>query len=742
MIKLILTPKTQPISYIFNKDRVTIGRAAAEHVQPDLPLPLEDVQPDHVRIEELDGCFIIFNHANDPLTTLNGKPFRKKLLQNGDQIEIHSISISFLGESLESESGGNRSAEENVSDFEEDGTSPAELINLLAEIQTTALKETSDHKKAVPPKVNSLPETDIDALLKQVEELELAFNKSEKIAVQQAVSTAKPAVQQAAPSVSIVQKNAPSITARHQSLKDDYLRHLDDDHEGDKDKSAHNRVILSWKSVTTLFGGILLFICAAFAIFYISLIERSEKEEIKVAAAVADVVMALNFAQINRALPQNQNWSDPDFLKHNLTAVLATGYTPLANVDTHGQFMGTSYILRIYTSSDLSHFLVIAQPNANLLQWLSAKNVILVDSQHMELRKINDLRALNRLLVDPTLDSSNSQEISTLVSQGELIPLEMLSELQKDTGFSSPKALAFLRPGAENYIYNALRYYHFGEFLAKKAVDFYENQENEHDVGLLMQEIDILMKLKNIVLYTTGGLQSAVAAQKALATFVPQHKFLFGYLQLTQRGQALGSHLLIDDSSTEVADLYDFKTRQQNIVKQRNPLFICAKNAFSKAHGTYAASLPVQFRNYSSATDLGHIIAESIVNKPVSESQNEVPEVSLGNYLEAINRAKNLEELGKATTSAATVLKNEHKLDADRIHDFKIKFHAEVVDKLDQFLLSPKRSLQAAKVDKVKRPDMIQILKNAPLEDTEEYEYYLSEFDLLSPAEKHTPETI
>ncbi|MBA2728022.1 MAG: hypothetical protein H0U49_07605 [Parachlamydiaceae bacterium] len=540
MIKLTLTPKTQPVSYVFEKNRIAIGstlldtfkipsdpgnvskplhaeknsnpRSKAKKFpteenskvishQPDLPLPLPNLLPEHVTIEEIDDKYLAINVSNDPFTTLNGAPFRKKFLSNGDIIEIQSISIEF------------------------------EALRTLA--------------TPIPQRINP----NVDDLLRRVEELEASLREASGLNPLPKDHSQLPETDNHS-----FDLNPQNPNLRRKSLKDDYLRDLDEENEGDpiKNPNATPRFVISWTALFSFIVGLLFFCGAAFSIFYYSMIERSEREEIKVAAAVADVVMALNFAQINQALPQNQNWSDPDFLKHNLTAVLANRYKPLANIDSHGQFHGTSYILRIYTSNDLAHFLVIAQPNASLLQTLVPKSAIIVDSNIMELRKTKDLKTLNRLLIDPTLDSSNSGEIAYLVGKGELITFEQLNRSQKDGSFSNPKALAFIRPGAENLIYNALRYYHFGETLTKNAVSLYETRDNQHDVSHMMQQIEALMKFKNIVLYTTGGLQTAIAAQIALAAFAPQHKFLFGYLQL-RSGVASSGHLLIDDASAVAA---------------------------------------------------------------------------------------------------------------------------------------------------------------------------------------------
>lgn len=620
MIKLTLQPpRAQSTTQTFQKKLVAIGTASSDGQEPDLLLT--ELQHGYLTIEEVDGNFVALNVANDPFTSINGLPFRKKRLKTGDSIEIGSTRIEFEGiancDALPNEElpyPQQPKIEPTTAETNAVANEQA-LCDIKNQIQPT-VQQPPKSSQPKSPLLTTAPavKRDIFALLKRVEELDTASlsavsnSNSTKIEMADApirnevitlpiaeelddpddtddanctdsaslltasvtdtvrLSAETPSKPLAAPltaSKTAVSANSTvndnAAPRRHRSLKDDYLRDLDDEHDDDnaskrRASKAVPRFVISWKTLVTLLAGLLIFCSAAFAIFYVSITDRSEKEEIKVAAAVADVVMALNFAQLNNALPQNQNWSDPDFLKHILSAVLAKGYFPLANVDSHGQFHGSSYILRIYTSSDLSHFLVIAQPNANLLQWLVPKSAIIVDSQLMELRKSNDLRILNRLLIDPTLDSTNSAEIAHLVGQGQLITLEKLNLFQKNAGFTSPKALAFIRPGAENLIYNALRYYNFGESLTKKAVALYESRDNQQDTAHLMQEIDALMKLKSIVLYTSGGLQTAIAAQKAIATFMPSHKFLFGYLQLNANGLARSSHLLMDDTTTVIVD--------------------------------------------------------------------------------------------------------------------------------------------------------------------------------------------
>jgi hypothetical protein len=172
----------------------------------------------------------------------------------------------------------------------------------------------------------------------------------------------------------------------------------------------------------------------------------------------------------------------------------------------------------------------------------------------MELRKTKDLKSLNRLLVNPTLNGTNAKEISTHIKrQTEIIPLDSLTAHNKHLGFSPPKALSLIRPGAENLIYNAPRYYRFGEEIMSKASYLSEDQESSHEIALLQQDVRHLAQYPNIVLYSSQGIQAAIESQKALALFVPDAKFLIAYLQFNSHGSIKNSHLLMDDSQNEIA---------------------------------------------------------------------------------------------------------------------------------------------------------------------------------------------
>lgn len=348
--------------------------------------------------------------------------------------------------------------------------------------------------------------------------------------------------------------NAPKL-----SLKDYYLSEYDDDSDSPikrKDSTTNglsNQIAKSWRAFLTLFAAFIGIAAVIASLFYLWISDQSGEEELRASRGVADVAMALTYAHFKNIQPQNQNWTYPDFIKNNLNAILAPEHIPLADFDAHGQFSNSPYMLRIYTSSDLSYFLVIAQPSPSLMQWLLPKASIVIDSRAMEMRKIVDLKALNRLIVNANnLDGVNANEIYNTVKQGELIPLSHLGSIKNNQGFIPPKALGLIRPGAENLIYNAPRYYVLGETVLKLSLHLVEKPTGSREVSLLQNDLTALLKLPNLVLYSSEGIQHALLAQRALAALAPDDKFLIAYVQMNNRGKIANSHLLMDDTPNDI----------------------------------------------------------------------------------------------------------------------------------------------------------------------------------------------
>lgn len=284
----------------------------------------------------------------------------------------------------------------------------------------------------------------------------------------------------------------------------------------------------NWKLLTTVVFAFFTFATVAGSGVYFKASGRSTQEIIKVAAGVADISMALATAQSNHITPTKQDWSDPDFINQSILKVVSPHFAPQAILNSQGAFNNTPFFIRVYTNGDMSRFLVIAQPAPNLLQWLIHKMSIVVDSNAMEIRKISDLKALNRLLANPNpLDEANGEDISKLVKQGTLMTLPTLAGKKNNWGFTPPS-------NVENYIYNAPRYHPFAERILDRAIHLSQTTGNVDQVALLIQEIENLSYYQKAVLYSSKGKKTAQEAQKALSVFAPNTQFLIGYLEIDE----------------------------------------------------------------------------------------------------------------------------------------------------------------------------------------------------------------
>jgi hypothetical protein len=523
MIRLTLNPHTNPEIHLFNKSTVIIG---SDPNSVDLVLNGKEIKPQHIKINEQQQSFILINEHNDPFVVINRLPFGKKLLNNNDTIEIHGTIISF----------------ENLNEPVKKEPEPLQ----------------ADHKKLNSFLNLSLPfENEVEAFKEEEVEndhLELYIRDLE--------------TQVQAPLPHQLKKETKA--KKTGSLKDDYLKDLDDDypHKGKvfaTDEASHP--FQTWKWMLILIFSIFLISALVSTVIYFSVSDKTEDQETKAAQGIADLAIALTHARLNLLHSHNPNWSDAEFLKNNLHAILPNIPSYASQIDAHGHFNCCPYNLRIYTSSDLSRFLLIAQPEPTILNWLIPKSLIIVDSQAMELRTLKDVRSLNRLLANPDpLDGSSSKEISALVKQGNLIRLASLAHESGRLDYAPPKSLGFIKPGAENYIYNAPRYYLLGDNIIQKVTALATNKASSHEVGIIKQEVGNLSSLDNLIFYSPQGKQSALQFKEGLMMFAPSNNFLFGYLIFNQKGTIYQSHILKDSE-----EQHDDEHEYDQIAMQDSP---------------------------------------------------------------------------------------------------------------------------------------------------------------------------
>ena len=517
MIKLIDLSHTPPSIHLFETDHILIG--SKQSTDPSyLYISDPKLEEKHLQIicqgSDKEKEYYIINLARDPFATLNNLPFGKQPLKNKALIQIGSTTLQVeIGDIAESA----------LSKQHESTLDKSEIEDLMKKVEAMSSGSASifinSNSQQMHENTSEEQAGNTESLSDQI------GNEFEE---------------QASAPIELKDYYYPQESDEEQDI---YLRIPQ---EEAKDNEQEFKI--AWSAIVKLLSAATIICLICFSVLFLWAKKRALQEEVMASKGAADIAMALIYTQIKHIRPQNQNWSDPEFIKNNLTAVLASAYLPFAEFDALGQFSQCPYMLRIYTNSEITRFLVLAQPAPSLLQWLIPKSTIIIDSCSMEMRKIKDLKLLNRLLVNTnTLDGVHAGEITSLVQKGELIPLQQLVNPKENEGFSPPKALGFIDPIAENLIYNAPRYYCLGENLIKKSQQILV-EDSQHDAPLLIHEIFALKKLSHLVLYSSGGVQSAVEAQKALSALAPKEKFIIAYLHLNGFGKISSSQLLMDDT--------------------------------------------------------------------------------------------------------------------------------------------------------------------------------------------------
>ncbi|MBA3958133.1 MAG: FHA domain-containing protein [Parachlamydiaceae bacterium] len=750
MLKLTVNPETQPRSLIFDQPSITIGKGFPPAV--DFPLTDEGIEETHVTITQSEERFTIVNVANDPFVSLNGLPFRKKTLKQGDVLQIRETIIRFDG--------------------------------LLQKVQLPIVQEEVEIEE--PPTSSTVTP--------QVVEPE-----PEKIAIPPAAVEFQPVPPPAA--VIPTPKKEHSVRHRpeprqHKSKTPAQEEELINTNIRDSAEPLKPR-FKYFKQLFAVLGICFVVGCIGLFITYNKISANSNQERLIAAEGVADVAMALAYAQVHHIKPQKQNWMDPEFLTNNLASILSSEYSSFANIDHQGQFRNCPYILRVYTNPDLSHFVVIAQPNPSLLQWIIPHSAIVMDSQAMEIRDVYDIKALNRLLVNySTLDGSSAQDIFQTVKQGEIIPLISFGTKK---GFVPPKTLALIRPGAENRVYNAPRYYQFGEAMLKKTLTLLQNNSNGLEITRLQQQLQELAKFPDLVMFSSLGIQKAMQFQKALIALSPRQTFLSGYLTFDSEGLISSSHLLFDsdipsisnfplkDISLQSSDVAlepsirventtphplqlqlmtlakkrqqslaivtesiiallnrhkqeavaDFSKEFQQLVTSYNEIDAEYNNKvvvqLAELYQEHAAMPLSEFTSFIKAAGLEKISKADLKQKSRELEKGELQQNSdiIGAKIEQISQVSSFDQLNQAVSEVATMLNLTQFPSPKRLMGHQNQLRIQTIRKINEFLLSPNSPVSSTVFTEDNRSVLSNILKTAWITDPNTVNYYITEYEHL-----------
>lgn len=520
MIKLTLHQQSHAQTYLFTKDCITIGEGQSDSV--DISLKGLGLHQNHIKLYVSGQFFYISNQANDPFITLNGLPFGKKKLVQQDAIQIKDCIIT------------------------------------IDEIQIDTPKE--PEKQEVQANFSELA---------NIEEQICDFPNAEKLAKEDDLEGWFPSDLSELNIDDIAKIHEPKI-AVHKSNPDESY-HLEEQTPERKIKNS----FFSLKKLKALaaFAVLLFIIAGAVGVeTYLRAASKSGVEENKAAESLADLAMALTYAKVFHVIPQNHNYSEPEFLKNNLTALLPANSILTGTIDTQGLFSNCSYLYRFYSEQGLSRFLIIAQPAPSISQWLFPKDAILIDSSLMDLRKISDLKTINSLLAaSKPFEGTTGRELSEEIKSLKVLSLPQLAKISKKMEFAPPRILKYLRPGAENLIYNAPRYFLFTEPLLKKLLAYDLTANSKESIAALQSEVERFSSFDNLILYTPQGLQAANKANKVLYSVNHAANFLSGYLLLSPTEEILSSRLIIDtkDSFDQMAKA---EMETQEIAEAEKPI--------------------------------------------------------------------------------------------------------------------------------------------------------------------------
>jgi hypothetical protein len=317
------------------------------------------------------------------------------------------------------------------------------------------------------------------------------------------------------------------------------------------EKRVEKRSTLFFSSI------ILLFTLSFFSLLKVGLdfLEKErEKEEHMAIQVVADTAMALMYTKIHETGPERQLFSDPHFIEKGLKAVLGKIKSSATEVDAQGRFKEIPYILRIYTSPDLKQFLVMAQPTPSLFNWLRPKESVVVDSNLMDLRKFDKIKELNRLLVylnSPEEGNFYANLVTQFLSEQPKVSLLELGRKHPGKGYTPPQELTVIKPQAQNYLYNAPRYYRFTQDVIFEAL---KSLEGKGDKAFLKSVFSYLGLFRDPIYYTTQGSKNGRELKRALKTWIDREYFV-GTLFLGEEGEILSQALVLEDSPVELSHL-------------------------------------------------------------------------------------------------------------------------------------------------------------------------------------------
>ncbi len=555
--------------------------------------------------------------------------------------------------------------------------------------------------------------------------------------------------------------------------------------------------------------------------------------EYKVGQGIADLGMAMIHTQVTQNTDRPTQRISPNSVASHLDAVLASPYREKCVVNITGTFSFKGYTLDIYTSKNLDNFVVIAEPVPSLWDLVLPKSVMIVDGEHFQVRRVKVPLPWSDLFANTkSLDEINPFSLSQLISQASVIPLEALNLAEPHNGFTVPKDLTDVAPGANNYIYSAPRYYKFSEFSLDLARQFKDNIHNaQADIDIeeqrfyLQRTMEKMYPYSNIILYSSKGKLSSLTAEYGTRAALPTTSLLFAYIKfepttkliesahlltskeftqyietnklpkpvvegeskservyfsglqkITESGLDKDSHLStlskkiitkvkkltknrntdLQEISTELHTLIkaeksmppeEFKQRKKELTDKYDAIQSIHKKLITNGLDLLYAESLTEFPNvnlpllYELIKDdkLQSFLSHKLTLKYKASKSLDPNNLTHEELIRIILASDTLEQLDEALSSLSEVLRPEKMPDPVQLQSFKSTVRSETLQKLNNFLLSPKTTQLPINFYLKNDRLLNNILLNANITQRDEKNFYLKEFDNLVEADHNAP---
>lgn len=330
---------------------------------------------------------------------------------------------------------------------------------------------------------------------------------------------------------------------------------------------------------------------------------QSEKNELAAMRGVADIAMAVTYAQVYNVQPYHNNWKDPDFIDGCLNAVLSSKYRAASPIAQGGQLKDNIYQIEVIASHGVEDFLIVAIPRKGMQQMMAPCPLIVLSSRTMDIRKSKAIEPWVQAMKEGDLiDKAFVETLQDLADREVSLRLASLNAGDYSQGFAVLKKISYYWPEGENKVYNAPRYFQLTEPIISKIIEYSERGLSAQEKSVLEEKVSALNRRGDVICYTSYGEEVAGKAAEALASFPANQTLLVAAVELEKDTKMIQSAKALDEEKhagyyqkltiaasksvikgkQENIAANDFKTGKKTVIDPNDPLFVTLNELFSQ----------------------------------------------------------------------------------------------------------------------------------------------------------------